>query len=370
MDSIDSFFGSNGKFRDEISEMGYYYFADVRSSTCIWPTMPQMRPTKRKDKDGNTLKGWPVTEPISVKDFVMQDNSMWIETILGEGSKGPNRSHIKLFRVYENNNGLPGREVWLFVRRFSGGKLKFSFSNAPEDFTIEGLDKMAITRWTIEQGFKECKNELGMDHYEVRSYRGWHRHMLLVMVAHEFLCQVQNMFKKKQDLSSTDELASDPSCRIINEDASIPDNVKSIKEEIRPIENVIDLTKKAFGKGKQDLEVPHSVDENTVSPRDVSNKYANKAESSKIPNQEVNTCGVLHLSNYEIDKIREITIDTDLPIITLPMAKMLAASAFSEDMKNICRTINKIDFYLHRNWKAYKSHRKRKMLQIESRTPL
>jgi len=194
----DSLFGSNHEFRDRISEMGYYYFADIRSNVCIWPTMPEMRPTKRKDKDGNPLEAWPVTKPISVKDFIMQDTSMWIETILGEGSKGPIRSHIKLFRVYENIEGLPGREVWMFVRKFADGELKFSFSNAPIDTPAEKLDKMSISRWTIEQGFEECKTELGMDHYEVRSYNGWHRHMLFVMMAHEFLCEVQNMFKKNK----------------------------------------------------------------------------------------------------------------------------------------------------------------------------
>lgn len=53
--------------------------------------------------------------------------------------------------------------------------------------------KMSISRWSIEQSFEECKTELGMDHYEVRSYIGWHRHMLFVMMAHEFLCEVQNI---------------------------------------------------------------------------------------------------------------------------------------------------------------------------------
>jgi SRSO17 transposase len=194
----DSLFGSDHKFRDKISGMGYYYFADIHSNICIWSTMPQMRPTRRKDKDGISLKGWPATKPIPVKDFVMQDKSVWIEAILGEGSKGPIRSHIKLFRVYENIDGLPGREVWLFVRKFADGKLKFSLSNAPEETPVEKLDRMSISRWTIEQGFEECKTELGMDHYEVRSYKGWHRHMLFVMMAHEFLCRIQNMFKKNR----------------------------------------------------------------------------------------------------------------------------------------------------------------------------
>ena len=202
----DSAFGSNHKFRWSISEMGYYYFANIRVDMGIWPIMPQMRPSKRKNKDGDPIENWPISKPISVFDFVMQDTSMWNQVVMGEGSKGPIISYIKTHRVYENIDGLPGNQVWLYVRKFENGKLNFAFCNAPSDTPHEVLDKMALSRWSIEQCFEECKTELGMDHYEVRSYHGWQRHMLLTMVAHEFLCEVQNMFKKSQNEEDYDPI--------------------------------------------------------------------------------------------------------------------------------------------------------------------
>jgi SRSO17 transposase len=183
--------------------MGYYYFANIRANMCIWPSMPEMQSAKRKDKDGNLFEKWPTSKPISVYNFVMQDTSMWNQVVMGEGSKGPIISYIKTFRVYENINGLPGKEVWLYVRKLENGELKFAFCNAPTDTPHEKLDKVALSRWSIEQCFEECKTELGMDHYEVRSYPGWQKHMLLVMVAHEFLCEVQNMFKKNHMMRSS-----------------------------------------------------------------------------------------------------------------------------------------------------------------------
>ena len=78
-------------------------------------------------------------------------------------------SHIKCFRVYENIDGMPGNEVWLYVRKLANGELKFSLVHAPKDIPMKKLDKMSVSRWSIEQGFEECKTELGMDHYEVRS---------------------------------------------------------------------------------------------------------------------------------------------------------------------------------------------------------
>jgi SRSO17 transposase len=192
----DSTFGANHKVRESLNKMGYYYFANIRSDMNIWPSMPEMRVANRKDKEGNPMEKWPTSKPISVYDFVIQDTSLWNEIVMGEGSKGPIINYIKTFRVYENIDGFPGREVWLYVRKFENGELKFAFCNAPGDTPLETLDKVALLRWSIEQCFEECKTELGMNHYEVRSYNGWHRHMLLVMVAHEFLCEVQNMLKK------------------------------------------------------------------------------------------------------------------------------------------------------------------------------
>lgn len=188
---FDSTFGVDHKLRQKISEMNLYYFANIRSTMTIWSEKPIMIASKRKG-----AKPRPTTKPIKVENFIKEDNNTpWIESIIGEGSKGPIITHIKLFRVYENINGTVGEEVWLFVRRYSDGELKFSFCNAPADTPCEILDEKSISRWTIEQCFEECKTELGMDHYEVRSYIGWHRHMLFVMMGHEFLCEVQNMFK-------------------------------------------------------------------------------------------------------------------------------------------------------------------------------
>ena len=51
-------------------------------------------------------------------------------------------------------------------------------------------------RWPIEQCFQECKSYLGMSHYETRTYMAWHRHMLMVMIAHFFTLRLRIVFKK------------------------------------------------------------------------------------------------------------------------------------------------------------------------------
>lgn len=67
----------------------------------------------------------------------------------------------------------------------------------PCDTEISELDRLAASRWSIEQCFQERKSYLGMSHYETRSYQAWHRHMLLVMIAQLFITVLRVFLKKR-----------------------------------------------------------------------------------------------------------------------------------------------------------------------------
>ena len=58
---------------------------------------------------------------------------------------------------------------------------------APLDTSLVGLVRVAGIRWAIEDGFQQAKNEVGLDHYEVRRWPGWYRHITLALLAHAFL---------------------------------------------------------------------------------------------------------------------------------------------------------------------------------------
>ena len=77
--------------------------------------------------------------------------------------------------------------------------VRFSVSNAPVNTSVAELCKASLMRWPIEQCFNEAKDELGMDHYEGRSWAAWHRHMLLVFIASAFLLEIRLLvtIKKK-----------------------------------------------------------------------------------------------------------------------------------------------------------------------------
>ena len=101
-------------------------------------------------------------------------------------------------RVVASRDGLPGPEVWLGLRRAVGsGELKALLCNAPADTPEPTLVRLSGLRWPIETGFEDSKQLLGMGDYEVRSWRGWHHHMTLCILAHFFLVRTRLRLKKK-----------------------------------------------------------------------------------------------------------------------------------------------------------------------------
>ena len=70
-------------------------------------------------------------------------------------------------------------------------KFTFYLTLSPEATTLPELVRIAGTRWTIEACFEEAKGEVGLDHYEVRAWTGWHRHITLAMLAHAYLAVVR-----------------------------------------------------------------------------------------------------------------------------------------------------------------------------------
>ena len=84
---------------------------------------------------------------------------------------------------------------------------KYWLSNLPEETALPDLVRLAKLRWRIEQDYRELKDALGLDHFEGRSFRGWHHHVTLVSVAHAFLTLERLDPKADAPVS-----ASSPSC--------------------------------------------------------------------------------------------------------------------------------------------------------------
>jgi len=125
----------------------------------------------------------------------------WRVLTVAEDAQGPRRCQFAAQRVWEGREGLLGRECWLLLRRLpalpaagrrqagnlDGSELKYYLSNAPADTLLSQLAHVGSLRWCIETDLQTSKGEAGLDEYEVRSWQGWHHHMVLAMLAAVFL---------------------------------------------------------------------------------------------------------------------------------------------------------------------------------------
>jgi SRSO17 transposase len=110
----------------------------------------------------------------------------WVACSAGHGAKG--RRLYDWTRVELSPPTAGGMARWLLVRRSrSDGELAFYACFGPADISLLGLVRVAGSRWAIEEGFQRAKGEVGLDHYEVRRWPGWYRHITLALLAHAFL---------------------------------------------------------------------------------------------------------------------------------------------------------------------------------------
>jgi SRSO17 transposase len=110
----------------------------------------------------------------------------WVGASAGQGAKG--RRLYDWTRIQLTPPAVSGWQRWLLVRRSRrDGELAFYACYGPASTSLVGLVRVAGIRWAIEDGFQQAKGEVGLDHYEVRRWPGWYRHITLALLAHAFL---------------------------------------------------------------------------------------------------------------------------------------------------------------------------------------
>jgi len=210
--AADALYGDTPAFLDGVAALGKWYFVEVACSTQVWWRHPEVavkewsgrgrRPTKVRLR-------YPFQRPRRVDAIVRRiPRRCWQRSVIKEGSKGPLICEFAFLRVSVVRDGLPGATVWLVIRRNldEPSEVKFYLSNAPANCARQTLARMSGARWPIELCFAESKDEVGLDHYETRSWLGWHHHMTLVMLAHHFLVGLRVQLQEVADALTVDQV--------------------------------------------------------------------------------------------------------------------------------------------------------------------
>jgi len=194
--TADAGYGEAPSFRDALDTDGFLYVLEVPLATPVFTTAAEVavpawtgrgrKPTLPRLVAGSSL---PQTAQAVAAPLEPQD---WQELTVAEGAQGPRTYQFAGLRVWESRAGLPGRPCWLVLRRnLDGAELKAYLANGPADTELQTLAQVSAWRWPIETEFQTTKSETGLDEYEVRSWRGWHHHITLSLLAGAFLLQMQ-----------------------------------------------------------------------------------------------------------------------------------------------------------------------------------
>jgi SRSO17 transposase len=191
----DAGYGSSGPFRQALSKRGLLWAVGFSRRQNVYPAdvgliFPVAKTGRRRQYH------MPDRPPVSAEALLSSER--WHKMSWRRGTKGrltclfaAHRVRIAdghKHRMLDNRmQCMPGDEVWLVGERRSTGEQKYYVSNLPADATLKMLTATIKARWICEQAHQQLKEELGLDHFEGRSWTGLHRHALMTMIAYAFL---------------------------------------------------------------------------------------------------------------------------------------------------------------------------------------
>jgi SRSO17 transposase len=208
----DSAYGCSLEFCREIESLGYKYMLDAAGTTRVWDADPEPlvpdenegpgRPGRRTSQGNSKAKRYKLDELVT-KHFASKSRMLTIR----QTTKGPLQARVLVLSVWLWEGGAERSERRTVVaREYEDGKIKISWTNAPEETSAEELAYMQAQRHWIERAFEDAKSELGMAEYEVRKWRGWHHHMALVSMAMLFVLKERISHAETAPLLSTRDI--------------------------------------------------------------------------------------------------------------------------------------------------------------------
>jgi SRSO17 transposase len=192
----DAAYGDNTQLRSSLHDGGIDYVLSISPDVSIFEpgTTFQVGEQRTGTKQRPSSKARADRKPVSVEHFArsLDPESFQTVTFRGKG-KTSVRSRFAFQRItaahpVTRDNHAP-REEWLIIEWPTGRDAPSDYwiSNLPTKTKPERLARLARLRWMIELDYRQLKGELGLDHYEGRSYPGWYHHTALVTTAHAFL---------------------------------------------------------------------------------------------------------------------------------------------------------------------------------------
>ena len=200
----DEVYGSNREFREGIRGLKLNYSLAVRCTTTVWALKRQPLPPKIWKGTGpqpTRMRRDPTHQPITMKQLAQQlPEAAWREVTWREGSQTSLCSRFAALRVRpaygDDRKGSLQPEQWMLIEWPAGTSEPSGYwlADLPASISLKRLVAISKHRWVIERDYQELKGELGLAHYEGRSWRGFHHHATLCIAAYGFLMAERSRF--------------------------------------------------------------------------------------------------------------------------------------------------------------------------------
>jgi SRSO17 transposase len=204
--AADIGYGDNALFRQQLTAVGWQYAVAVKGSTSAHDgdAVPQTRPYSGR---GQPPKPAYPRSPATLRQLALAHAAQVRPVTWRQGTKtgkdNPDAAMTSRFlaiRVRPAGRPIPRAAdrsfpaCWLLAEWPPGADEPAGYwlSTLPEDTPLEELVRLAKIRWRVEHDYRELKTGLGLDHFEGRSFTGWHRHVTLAVLAQAFITMIRS----------------------------------------------------------------------------------------------------------------------------------------------------------------------------------
>lgn len=217
----DAAYGNGHKFRDGLRERHLEYSVSIKPDTLIWRPHqgpdPLPEPVPGRSGRRRTLRFPGQFQPVQVKDFAAEILKGKRDRItLSRGRHETKEVVVTLTRIRTahkaDKGNPPGPEEWLIIvwNEEKNEPTDFFLSNLHRRVRPKRLVELTLLRWRIERDYQDMKQEVGLEHYEGRSWVGLHHHLTICMAAHAFLASQRKLFPP--EAGGIHRLGSQPHC--------------------------------------------------------------------------------------------------------------------------------------------------------------
>lgn len=228
--TADEFYGRDGQFLDGLDRRREAYVVEVPSNARVWLNRPKVRQNQGKSRTGRPKR----PKHLRVRDkknsevqnlarhspvFYQQNPQRYL---LKQTHKGEEVWEVRwstCWRKTHQESWISNQGTLLVAKNVRTNEVKYFLSNrvpGRDEWSLRKILKVAFERWPVEDCFREAKEELGLDHFECRSWHGIHRHLYVTMLSHLFCARVREQLCPNDDVSAGELLTTEQVRRAMN----------------------------------------------------------------------------------------------------------------------------------------------------------